>query len=235
MKSKRSTSSRADSPANLFRLRVGGKLKPIRVGSGRSSYASCLKYDPASSSWRTYPDSSIEGWPASSVIFPRAGTMLNGVAYRRPMSVRRTSGNGSLSWPTPNVRDYKDVGENTNYEKIAQKSKLAGVVMVRMWPTPKGSSEKFGRPRPNDRGDLQAAVIRWPTPTARLGEQRGAQAKRYSDPKRSNDLDDAVAAAGITGQLNADWVSLLMGFPADWTVVDGSAASSESSKARGTE
>ncbi|KKM00022.1 hypothetical protein LCGC14_1808520, partial [marine sediment metagenome] len=45
-KSKRLTSSRADSPANLFRLRVSGKLKPIRVGSGRSSFASCLKYAP---------------------------------------------------------------------------------------------------------------------------------------------------------------------------------------------
>ena len=34
----------------------------------------------------------------------------------------------------------------------------------------------------------------WPTPTARLGTPRGAQAKRYWNPARSNDLDDAVAA-----------------------------------------
>ena len=33
----------------------------------------------------------------------------------------------------------------------------------------------------------------WPTPTARLGDERGPQAKRYWDPRRSNDLDDAVA------------------------------------------
>ena len=33
----------------------------------------------------------------------------------------------------------------------------------------------------------------WPTPTARLGDNRGAQAKRYLNPARSNDLDDAVA------------------------------------------
>lgn len=32
-----------------------------------------------------------------------------------------------------------------------------------------------------------------PTPTARLGSERGAQAKRYTDPERSNDLDDALA------------------------------------------
>ncbi len=100
MTSKRSTSSQADSPANLFRLRVDGKLRPIRVGSGRSSYASCLRYDPNSSSWRTYPDSSIGGWPRSLVIFPRAGTMLNGVAYRRLTLVRPTFERGSSSWPT---------------------------------------------------------------------------------------------------------------------------------------
>ena len=33
-------------------------------------------------------------------------------------------------WPTPNVRDYKDTGENTDYEKLVRKSKLAGVVAV---------------------------------------------------------------------------------------------------------
>jgi len=38
-------------------------------------------------------------------------------------------------------------------------------------------------------------VAHWPTPTARLGAQRGPQAKRYHDPARSNDLDDAVAAS----------------------------------------
>lgn len=32
-----------------------------------------------------------------------------------------------------------------------------------------------------------------PTPTARLGDARGAQAKRYLNPERSNDLDDAIA------------------------------------------
>jgi DNA (cytosine-5)-methyltransferase 1 len=86
-----------------------------------------------------------------------------------------------------------------------------------MWPTPKGSAANYGRPRHNDRGDLQAAVTNWPTPTARLGDQRGPQAKRYFDPARSNDLDDAVAAMGTPGQLNPTWVEWLMGYPLGWT------------------
>src|SRR6266571_5334557 len=74
----------------------------------------------------------------------------------------------------------------------------------------------------------------WPTPTARLGTQRGPQAKRYFDPRRSNDLDDAVAASYpqssgpcrqqsaepemvTSGQLNPAWVEVLMGFPLEWS------------------
>lgn len=90
----------------------------------------------------------------------------------------------------------------------------------------------------------------WPTPTARLGTARGPQAARYTDPRRSNDLDDAVAWAqerkmwptpdasphkyrlqgnsqqskrlnGLAGgQLNPAWVERLMGFPAGWTLTD---------------
>jgi hypothetical protein len=42
----------------------------------------------------------------------------------------------------------------------------------------------------------------WPTPTARLGsEQRGPQAKRYWNPQRSYDLDDAVLARTPTAKL----------------------------------
>ncbi len=42
---------------------------------------------------------------------------------------------------------------------------------------------------------LAVAVKMLPTPTARLGTPRGAQAARYTNPERSNDLDDAAAWA----------------------------------------
>jgi hypothetical protein len=37
-------------------------------------------------------------------------------------------------WPTPNSRDHKDSGPNVNWEPVAKKSKLAGV--VQMLPAP---------------------------------------------------------------------------------------------------
>lgn len=42
---------------------------------------------------------------------------------------------------------------------------------------------------------LEEAVALLPTPPARLGRENGgsAQAKRYTNPERSNDLDDAIA------------------------------------------
>jgi hypothetical protein len=98
------------------------------------------------------------------------------------------------------------------------------------WPTPTATDAK-GRAyqkRPDGtRGvTLVGAVRMWPTPTARLGTPRGAQAARYSDPRRSNDLDDAVAASGHSGPLNPTWVEWLMGFPLGWTDSEASATPS---------
>lgn len=64
----------------------------------------------------------------------------------------------------------------------------------------------MGRPRENDRQDLQAQTIGWSTPGARLGDGRGAQAKRWDDPKRhgGRNLDDQVAALWPTAGAN-DW------------------------------
>ena len=42
-------------------------------------------------------------------------------------------------WPTPAARDHKDTGENTDYEKLAKKSKLSGAVKSEMYPTPRAS------------------------------------------------------------------------------------------------
>ena len=106
-------------------------------------------------------------------------------------------GKYSEMWPTPTARDHKDTGTNVDWQKVADKVKLPGAVMI--------EEQK-----------------RWPTPTARLGSPRGAQAKRVDDPARSNDLDDAVLATSDGDKtqpkaLNPSWVAWLMGFPPSWT------------------
>jgi hypothetical protein len=102
--------------------------------------------------------------------------------------------NPTRMWPTPTARDHKDTGANTDYQKIAAKSRLAGVVMVReKWPTPRAQDAKHG------------AATEWEMQTDHAGTK---------DPLRVH-----VAKKGDTGQLNPTWVEWLMGFPPHWTLV----------------
>uniref|UniRef100_A0A6M3L0K8 Uncharacterized protein n=1 Tax=viral metagenome TaxID=1070528 RepID=A0A6M3L0K8_9ZZZZ len=60
------------------------------------------------------------------------------------------------------------------------------------WPTPRANEASQHNGADNGVA-LSRAVKTWPTPQARDGDNRGAQAKRYMNPQRSNDLPDAVA------------------------------------------
>ena len=108
---------------------------------------------------------------------------------------------GSQAWPTPTARDHKDTGENTDYQRIADRSGLAGVVQVR---------------EPS-----------WPTPVARdaqsyLKVKRGSGSQE-SGMERIPPLAVAVSPDGPPangGQLNPTWVEWLMGFPLGWTVCE---------------
>ena len=90
-------------------------------------------------------------------------------------------------------------------------------------PTPQHRDWKDSGPTQGNRKSPNLGTVAardWPTPTARLGTARGPQAKRYHDPARSNDLDDAVAASGTPGSLNPTFVEWLMGFPLGFTEVE---------------
>jgi len=94
-------------------------------------------------------------------------------------------------------------------------------------PTPTDVSKGGGSSRSGDRIDetptLQGMARKgllqmFPTPT-----EHGNYNRKGASPKSGDGLATAVG-----GALNADWVSILMGFPVDWTVVeDGSAESPE--------
>jgi hypothetical protein len=84
------------------------------------------------------------------------------------MPERLTNANDFSSLPTPTARDYKDTGPNTNYEKIAEKRKLAGTIA--MLPTPTAQAGKHG-PTPDVTANRYGHNL-WdlphllPTPTA---------------------------------------------------------------------
>jgi hypothetical protein len=140
----------------------------------------------------------------------------SGIAYQRQPSVPRISATESGSWPTPKSQDAKH-GAATAYElehadKWAPYHLHVAIAARALWPTPKGSAANYGWPRENDRGDLQAAVLQWPTPQAR--DHRTGETHRVGDPARHGgwNLNDWVG-----GQLNPTWVEWLMGYPEGWT------------------
>lgn len=124
-----------------------------------------------------------------------------------------TLGRAVRLWPTPGAGDAVKARMNPAMMKRVEQ-RLAGKTPI----APSGAQYQESLPEAVEYAERKM----WSTPTARLGQQRGPQAKRYFDPARSNDLDDAVAATGATGgQLNPTWVEWLMGFPEGWTVLEG--------------
>ena len=107
-------------------------------------------------------------------------------------------------WPAPTVADSRN-SRNATANRSPGSAHHSGTTLsdfVTMWPTPKGSAANYGRPRPNDRGDLQAAVMRWPTPQAR--DHRTGETSLVDEPARHGgwNLNDWVG-----GQLNPTWSS----------------------------
>ena len=183
-----------------------GRASPRRIagGSGQHSRTSFADYDPASCSWKTSRVSLDGEWETYSETWPPSGMTRTGIAYRLPQSAPRTSASASGSWPIPQARDHR-TGQP---HRVGDPARHGGWNLndwAAMWPTPKGSAANYGRPRENDRGDLQAAVLRWPTPVASdAGKDRGSSA--------GWGLRDAAG-----GSLNPTWVEWLMGYPAGWT------------------
>jgi hypothetical protein len=120
-----------------------------------------------------------------------------------------------VHWPTPTSRDHKDGSYCPN---VPVNSLLGRAV----WPTPTVDDANNVTRASGQYQSLTRAI--WATPTGTVVEPKSSVKKLFgrtpSDPQVG--LADQVG-----GQLNADWVSILMGFPADWSVVDGSAESRE--------
>ena len=136
-------------------------------------------YDPDSSCWRTSEATFPWGSDEFSETWPKRGSMRNGVCYERQMSAHPTDGHESSLLPTPTANQPGGSAE----QMLARKAKMAD--------GPRSTVT-----------DLRMVIELLPTPTARLGMPRGAQAARYTNPERSNDLDDAIAWIAGTGNIS---------------------------------
>jgi len=205
-------SSAADSPVSPSARPDDDWVSPTLDGSGRSSHGFLASYDPAMHLWKTSQVSLLPttGMPCQpfSETWPPSGMMRNGQAFQRPLLVPRTFDGGSSLWPTPTKAD----GERGSLQYQGNHNPTLLGVVRRRWPTPKGSADKYGSPRENDRGDLQSAVRMWPTPRSSPSENR--QTKRT--PSQESSRHGLSLAAEVGGQLNPVWVNWLMSFPLTW-------------------
>ena len=148
------------------------------------------------------------------------------------MLERHTRESGSLSWATPNTLDGMPPRSKEAMDRQFQTtrtgrrspSNLREQVHPAMWPTPavrdyKGANgdAHFERDRPHaDQLPNAVKLANWPTPKVPSG---GGQVHRNTPGGGIRKLEDAISAeVGYnTGQLNADWVEILMGFSIGFT------------------
>lgn len=84
-------------------------------GCGQNSAESFAFFDPNTSSWKTYQGCLYEDYTTYSVIFPRAGTMRNGMLFRLVPLVRTSLAKEFLSSPKvprPLACDGKGAGRS---------------------------------------------------------------------------------------------------------------------------
>ncbi len=87
--------------------------KAPAADSGPSLLGSFASYDPATCSWKTSQRCLGGGWIEFSETWPRAGTMLSGIAYRQEPSAPISAVTACLSLPIlpgPTACDFKGSG-----------------------------------------------------------------------------------------------------------------------------
>ena len=212
------------SPAPESRL----EFTPSGAVYGGKCSESFAFYDRESSSWRTSQRSflvdAVNGHEPLSGAWPRAGTIVNGIAYQRPPLVPRISVTGSLLWPTPTAYRKGNQSRGADYYRPSLTEMAERDIWHPRWPTPTeadshGHAGEYPATETHHAGlTLATAARKWPTPKGRDGKgmpQRGLHAPQ-----------DALPNAVGGGQLNPTWVEWLMGFPLGWTDCDASATPS---------
>ena len=221
---RRSTGSPAAIPASHSPTLASEWEKTTLVICGQRSLSSSELFDPEESSSRTSRGTCRSASIASFKTWRDAVSAVRSDCLRRRKSAHHTDASESSSsgWPTPdctmrphegNVRMLRRAVESglPKDEADAMLGRDIGKPQGKLpaWPTPRAST---GGADPETRStgkNLQNAVKNWTTPVA--GD---------ADKQPTGSLHDRAIGKGPKshpGQLNPDWVEMLMGFPVGWT------------------
>ena len=141
-----SMSSAAGSRAKMFpSLASALALKVRGLVSGRNTGALLAKYDPASSSWRTFQACLVSGWQLFSESFPRSGSMRSGTVSQLAPSAPLTDEIGSGLLPTPVASSY-GTNQGGGAGRVGPvRPSLDTMARHGLWPTPDTVNRKSGR------------------------------------------------------------------------------------------
>lgn len=228
----RSILSAEDSPAKmlvqqvkeLVSLIVKGTLPAPVFGESMPGLFANLSQD---GSWQKtcagYSQSLLPGFGGEdselySETWPKWGIVLDGHAMELPMLERHTNESEFSLWATASVCG------NYNRKSASATSGDGLDTAVKNWPTPTVADTFTGNLKSTQQkpGSMHSVnlsqAVNWPTPTQR-DWRRGCSANVRKDGRKRNSLDFVVYEKQ-QGQLNADWVELLMGLPIGWTDIN---------------
>lgn len=210
---------------------------------GLSSRDAFAWLDRATRSWRTFRHSTNGDWTLFSGAWPKAGTMRNGIAYRRQVS-------GASGWmvkrclqamaetgcgPAPLFRIPPVSGSGSNGSGLEADGPATPYpistnvkITVDMLPTPT-VQDASGRKYTFDNGDHskprlslpgRVQVLMFPTPKVG-GMCGGTGSYQMLESLREQglltDLECSSMQAGNGGKLNPEFSELLIGLPTGWT------------------
>ena len=187
-------SSPADSRARILALQ---ELEQAWVEADQDyfskSFASLANFDRDSFSWKTSQLSLFGGLTAFSWSSLRWGTTVAGRLYQPQRWEPRTLESDGSFWLTPRASDTcRGENQNTFLKRMGDRTDRCAQSLAAQVRNPKT----------------------WPTPCARDWKDTGTSLSELN-----RNTPGLSAQAG--GQLNPTWVEWLMGYPSEWTALEG--------------
>ena len=193
---------------------TGTALTASAPASGAKWPESSVRYDPASSEWKTANCLWEEVLPWSSVTLPTWGMTRSGSVYRHPTAERPIGAIGAGLWPTIVADDSADRAKGKWNSRGEPKLSAQA-----MFPTPCANSYTGAGHGPNKKGapNLQTVVAQmtWPTQTVCGNHNRADTDDRLDYSVERESFQPGRQTPPM--RLNPEWVELLMGWPKGYT------------------
>lgn len=207
---------------------------------GLSSPVLLARYDHALSCWKTLQQSLVGTEFELLRTLPRWGMAQNGELFRLPTPERPIDESDGFAWPTPRATNrHQQSGRaeiigNRQVRPSGQDYSIDLASMVTLqWATPQTrdyrSPDNPASPRwkrKTEQGwsfNLNDQASAWPTPRASEWKGVGPMGSASQEYMLSKGYLSATVqeAEQATGQLNPCWAEQLMGYPDNWTALDG--------------